>query len=74
MMMMIIMGKDVIKINEKNERIHEINEEIWNVSLHYDCNMGSKLVTSNFFVPDLGGTKGGSQMNGFQQNPPKIQT
>ena len=59
----------MIKINEKNERIHEINEGIWNVS--YDCNMGSKLVTSNSFVPDPGGAKGRSQMNGFQQNPRK---
>ena len=69
--MMMIIGKDVIKIDEKNERIHEINEGIWNVSFCYDCNMGSKLVTSNSFVPDLGGAKGGSQMNGFQQNPRK---
>ena len=70
--MMMIMGKDMIKINEKNERIHEINEGILNVSFHYDCNMGSKLVTSNSFAPDPGGAKGRSQMNGFQQNPRKI--
>ena len=55
-----IMGKDVIKINEKNERIHEINEGIQNVSFHYDCNMGSKLVlplvrnTCNTFFCDRG--------------------
>ena len=58
-MMMMTMGKDMIKINEKNERIHEINEGIWNVSFHYDCNMGSKLVTSNSFAPDPGEAKGG---------------
>ena len=69
-----IMGKDMIKINEKNERINEINEGIWNVSFHYDCNMGSKLVTLNSFAPDLGGAKGRSQMNGFRWNPRKIQT
>ena len=70
--MMMIMGRDVIKINEKNERIHEINEGIHNVSFHYDCNMGSKLVTSNSCAPDPGGAKGGSQMNGFQWNPRNI--
>ena len=69
---MMIMGKDMIKINEKNERIHEINEGIWNVSFHYDCNMGSKLVTLNSIAPDPGGAKGRSQMNGFQWNPRKI--
>ena len=68
---MMIMGKDMVKINEKNERIHEINEGIQNVSFHYDCNKGFKLVTLNSFAPDLGGAKGGSQMNGFQQNPRK---
>ena len=66
-----IMGKDPIKIHEKNERIHEINEGIWNVLFHCDCNMGSKLVTLNSFAPDPGGAKGRSQMNGFQQNPRK---
>ena len=58
----------MIKINEKNERIHEIDEGIWKVSFHYDCNMRSKLVTFNSFAPDPGGAKGGSQMNGFQWN------
>ena len=48
--MMMIVGKDMIKINEKNERIHEINEGIQNVLFCYDCNMGSKLVTSNSFA------------------------
>ena len=38
---------------------------------HYDCNMGSKLVTSKSFAPDPGGAKDRSQMNGFQWNPRK---
>ena len=82
MMMRLMMRKDDddddngerhAKNNEKNERIQKINEGIWNVSFHYDCTMGSKLVTLNSFVPDPAGAKGRSQMNGFQQNPRKFE-